>query len=293
MMGVVPIEHRFAATAGELCWFEWGTPVDDKPTLLLIHATGFHARLWDPVVAALGEGWHIVAPDLRGHGLSYRPETLTDWLETAEDVIQLSDACLKGPVIAVGHSMGAFVAARLSAMRPDLVERMILVDPVMMAPELYGQDGGWTFSDPGEHPVARRRNSWESAEEMVAHFSGRLPYSNWERAALEAYCQHGLVLAANGEGLELACQPFLEASCYIGSLARSPYQWVDAIKAPTTVIRARLAERSSSMDFSISPTWPRLSMMFPGGQDLHWSDLSHFIPMEAPARLAKLIGEQG
>jgi lipase len=286
-------EHRFKASTGELCWFEWGTPCPDHPTLLLIHATGFHARLWDPVVAALGEGWHVVAPDLRGHGRSYRPETLTDWLETAADVVEWADACLTGPVIAVGHSMGAYVAARLAAVRPDFVERLVLVDPVMMAPEVYGTDGGWSFTDPSEHPVARRRNGWVSTEEMVARFGQRLPYSNWEHTALEAYCHFGLVPAASGEGLELGCPPFLEASCYIGSLARSPYQWVDAITAPTIVVRARLAERSSTMDFSISPTWPRLAMMMPGGVDLHWKDLSHFIPMEAPERLARLIAEQG
>lgn len=292
-MSAEPREHRFESVAGGICWFEWGAPQSDRPSLLLIHATGFHARLWDPVVAALGEGWHIVAPDLRGHGRSYRPETLTDWLETAADIVEWADACLTGPIIAVGHSMGAYVAARLAALRPDVVERLILVDPVMMAPETYGTDGGWTFTDPAEHPVARRRNIWANAEEMIKRFAARLPYSNWERAALEAYCRFGLVPAASGEGLELGCPPFLEASCYIGSLARSPYQWVDAIKAPTTVIRARLAERSSSMDFSISPTWPRLAMMMPGGVDLHWKDLSHFIPMEAPARLASLIAEMG
>lgn len=288
-----PVEHRFAASAGELCWFEWGASQPCRPTLLLIHATGFHARLWDPVVAAMGEGWHVVAPDLRGHGRSYRPDTLADWLETAQDIVEWADGCVHGPIVAVGHSMGAFVAARLAAVRPERVERLILVDPVMMAPELYDTEGGWTYTDPAEHPVARRRNAWASAEEMLTHFGGRLPYANWDRPALEAYCHYGLVPVTDGAGLELGCPPYLEASCYIGSLARSPYQWIDAIRASTTVIRARLAERSSTMDFSISPTWPRLAMMMPGGTDLHWTDLSHFVPMEAPDRLARLIAEQG
>ena len=43
---------------------------------------------------------------------------------------------------------------------------------------------------------------------------------------------------------------------------------------------------------AFAPVHDRLAMMMPGGVDLHWKDLSHFIPMEAPDRLARLIGEQ-
>jgi len=59
-----PIEHRFAAPGGELCWFEWGK-AGDRPTLLLLHATGFHARCWDATIKALPQDWHYIALDLR------------------------------------------------------------------------------------------------------------------------------------------------------------------------------------------------------------------------------------
>ena len=85
-MKTSPIEHRYAARAGEICWFEWGA-AGTKPTLLLLHATGFHARCWDATVAALPDDQHVVALDLRGHGRSYRPTSLSNWMETAEDVV--------------------------------------------------------------------------------------------------------------------------------------------------------------------------------------------------------------
>ncbi len=52
-----------------LCWFEWGPEHRASGTVLLLHATGFHARCWDQIVRHL-EGQHVIAVDLRGHGRS-------------------------------------------------------------------------------------------------------------------------------------------------------------------------------------------------------------------------------
>jgi pimeloyl-ACP methyl ester carboxylesterase len=100
----------------------------------------------------------------------------------------------------------------------------------------------------------------------------------------------GLLKAADGS-FELACPPYLEASAYLGNAGCDIYPLIGAIACPVTVLRARTGERTSAMDFSISPTWPELARQFRNGHDLQWSELSHFIPMEAPARLAGLIIE--
>lgn len=54
-----PRERRLETPEGGICWFEWGTR-GQGPSLLLLHATGFHARLWDQVVAALPPGTHVI-----------------------------------------------------------------------------------------------------------------------------------------------------------------------------------------------------------------------------------------
>ncbi len=283
-----PVEHRFAAPGGELCWFEWGKS-GDHPTLLLLHATGFHARCWDATIKALPQDWHYIALDLRGHGRSYRPDSLSDWLATADDVAAFAQAELSKPVFAIGHSMGGYVAARTAVLAPDKISGMLLVDPVMMTPETYTTEPGNLGGNPGDHPVARRRNAWESAEQMIAHFANREPYSKWRPDVLADYCQYGLVPVQGGEGLELGCPPVLEASAYMGSWRNNPYAWLGEIACPTTVLRARNAERQGAMDFSISPTAPDLASHIRGATDIHWNEVSHFIPMEEPDRLAALI----
>jgi len=289
MTVAAPREHRFAGPAGEICWFEWGE-AGPGPSLLLLHATGFHARCWDRVIAALPAGTHVIAPDLRGHGRSFRPASLRDWTDIADDIVALTSSLETGPLFAVGHSMGGFVAALVAARLPGRFSGLLLVDPVLMPPDIYHQRWGEAEADPASHPVSRRRNHWDSAEEMIARFADRPPYSGWKREVLEDYCRYGLVPAKAG-GLELACPPTLEASAYIGSGGRDVYPLIATIECPVTVLRARNGERSSALDFSISPTWPELADHFRNGRDLHWSDLTHFIPMEAPERLAALIAE--
>lgn len=287
-MTELPVEHRFTAAAGEICWFEWGH-AGAKPTLMLLHATGFHARCWDATIAALPADQHVIALDLRGHGRSYRPDSLSDWMESAEDVVAFVNAHITAPVVAVGHSMGGDLATRATAIAPDKFARMLLVDPVILAPEIYGYEPDALGGSPADHPVARRRNSWQSAEQMIGHFANREPYAHWRADVLADYCTYGLVPASTGEGLELACPPLLEASAYLGAWQNDPYPWIGQVACPTTILRARNAERKNAMDFSSSPTAPDLWRSFPNARDLQWADVSHFIPMEAPDRLAELI----
>lgn len=284
----MPKEHRFAAPSGEICWFEWGRR-GEAPTLLMLHATGFHARCWDKVVATLPSDAHVVALDLRGHGRSFRPETLADWRATADDVVAFLDA-LDRPVFAIGHSMGGCIAARLAALRPAVMTRALLIDPVIMPRAFYAQAAGQLAFDPVVHPVARRRDRWDSVEAMIERFSDRLPYSAWDPRVLDDYCRYGLVPASDG-GLELACPALLEASAYAGSAVADPWPMLGDVGCPVLVLRARNGERAGAIDFSISPTALDLAEAFANGRDMHWPEHSHFIPMEAPERVAALIGE--
>ncbi len=285
-----PVEHYLTAPKGDLCWFEWGPPSPDRATYLLVHATGFHARCWDQVVAALPPGAHVVAPDLRGHGRSYRPESLGDWSVTADDLLPLIDS-LPGPLVGVGHSMGGVCIVRAAALRPDRFRQLYLIDPVIFAPEYYAADHP-PQGDPDDHFVSRRRNHWASADEMIARFADRHPYNGWDPAVLADYCRHGLLPRADGDGFELACPPRLESSAYLGSAAFNPHAAAATISCPVTVVRARSAERSGQPDFSISPTWPGTASTFRNATDLYWPDCTHFIPMEAPGRIASLIGTE-
>lgn len=283
-----PREHRLATPDGDICWFEWGAP-GQGPSVLLLHATGFHARLWDRVVAALPAGTHVVAPDHRGHGRSYKPASLSDWVATSDALLPLIDLFAGRSLVGCGHSMGGYALTRLASARRDAFKHLFLIDPVIMEPSLYAAMAGAPLADPSEHPVSRRRNRWADWRAMQAHFAERPPYAHWQRPILADYCRYGLLPAADSDGYELACPPALEASVYLGAGRSDPYPWLGHIAPPLSVIRARQAERTGHLDFSVSPTWDGLGAQLGAARDEQWADHSHFIPMEAPQRLADLI----
>ena len=61
-----PTSHYFYSQRLKLHYVDWGNP--GKPLLVLIHGGRDHCRNWDWVAQALRGDYHIVAPDLRGHG---------------------------------------------------------------------------------------------------------------------------------------------------------------------------------------------------------------------------------
>ena len=285
-----PAEKLVALAGAELACFEWGDP-GAGPTVLLVHATGFHARCWDGVVRALGsDAPHLVALDLRGHGRSSKAGP-HHWRQFGLDVAAFVAALDLDRIVGVGHSMGGHCVTWAAAAQASRFRQLLLVDPVIMAPAAYRQPPALADSD--VHPVARRRNRWESPEAMFRHFENRHPFSLWEPAVLRDYCRHGLLPAADGEGLVLACPPQVEAAIYLGSAGRDIGDVVAALPHPVTVLRAKPREAAAEgkLDFSRSPTWPGLAAAFPKGRDVYLPALSHFIPMQRPALVAAHIRE--
>ncbi|HVO42162.1 MAG TPA: alpha/beta fold hydrolase, partial [Aggregatilineales bacterium] len=120
-----------------------GSPV------LLAHATSFHARCWNQVIAHL-PGVPVVAYDLRGHGLSTKVEPPADWFAFGRDLIALVDRLDLRDVVAVGHSMGGHSVVMAAAQRPDRFAALLLIDPVIWPRAIYHQQH---FTS---HPSRRR-----------------------------------------------------------------------------------------------------------------------------------------
>ena len=61
-----PTSHYFYSQRLKLHYVDWGNP--DKPLLVLVHGGRDHCRNWDWAALDLRKHFHIIAPDLRGHG---------------------------------------------------------------------------------------------------------------------------------------------------------------------------------------------------------------------------------
>ena len=286
-----PLERRVRAGGVELACFEWRRELRGRgPSLLLAHATGFHARVWDQVVGHLGER-HVISVDQRGHGRSEKTE-ITHWKVFGRDLAALVAQLDLRDLIGVGHSMGGHAMTEAAAASPDRFGRLVLIDPVIASPEDYGE-GGWKISlARGElHPTAKRKNRFRSPEEMIERFRDRVPFAVFEPAALRDYCTYGLLPAEDGDGFVLACSPETEASIYMTSRTNpAVFDSIRALEIPVLILRAKAPPPERTvMDFSSSPTWPGLVHEFRRGREIHLAEHTHFLPMEIPEQVAALI----
>jgi pimeloyl-ACP methyl ester carboxylesterase len=283
-----PACHTIRVNDIDLAYFDWpATGADgDAPTLIFAHATGFHARVWDAVVEHFPNN-RVLALDLRGHGRS-GGGPIADWRMVVSDVAGLIDALGIMQAIGIGHSMGGHVLLQCAADHPDAFARLVLFDPVVLAPEFYAPADP-LFSADNPHPTSRRKRDFASAEEMIERFRARDPYCLFAPRVFEDYCRYGLLPAPSGEGMVLACAPEVEGSVYASS--RSNAGILDAarrVAIPTLVVRA---QQSDLDDFKSSPTWPELAAILPQGTDLYRPDRTHFHPFEDPADAAGIIAE--
>ena len=110
-----------------------------KPTLVFVNSLGTDFRMWRDVVVRLAGEATIITYDTRGHGLSEIGRTPYSMELLARDLAALLDHLRVRRAIICGVSVGGMIAQQLTALRPDLVEALILCDTL---PKI-GDDAFW------------------------------------------------------------------------------------------------------------------------------------------------------
>lgn len=103
----------------------WGDPA--APRAVCLHGVTGHGGGWRRLAESALAGFHVVAPDLIGHGASpYEPP----W-SIAEHLDALLGTLGGGPSLWIGHSFGGRLAYEIAARCPGAVERLVLLDPAL------------------------------------------------------------------------------------------------------------------------------------------------------------------
>ncbi len=286
-----PREFRLDIGEVELSVYEWNSGASGGSPILLLHATGFHARCWNQVVLQLPQR-HIYAVDLRFHGNSGDYGEV-DWGVLSEDIRLLLEKLDLQDVVGVGHSIGGHLLARAAAQDPERFRHLLLIDPVVTTRENYRKVAEVTASiQASDHPVSRRRNAWRDAEEMYQRFQDREPFSTWEPEVLRDYCDYALHPETEEGYRQLLCDPVNEASVYLNQVGNEVIlEELPKLQTPVTLLRARTSgtDFASFADFSASPTRTDLASIIPYCRDHYLPHHNHFIPMQDPALVAEHI----
>src|SRR4051794_14342025 len=98
------------------------------PAVLLLHGYGETGDMWAPLAADLARDHTVVAPDLRGMGLSSRPEGGYDKKTQGHDIAGVLDALQIERTDLVAHDIGNMVAYAFAAQYSARVTRLVLMD---------------------------------------------------------------------------------------------------------------------------------------------------------------------
>ena len=165
-----PASHIYFSQRLRLHYIDWGNP--QAPALVMVHGIHDHCRTWDELADGLVGEYHIVAPDLRGHGDSaWVRGSSYQLLDYVYDLHQLITQAELAPVVLMGHSMGGAIAALFAGIYPELVGRLVVIEGI----------GLWREFMPPVSTAARIRE-WVEATRQLA---GRQPRRYADQA--EAY----------------------------------------------------------------------------------------------------------
>jgi pimeloyl-ACP methyl ester carboxylesterase len=268
-------QNKYVQVNGlRLHYLDWG---GDGPPIVIVHATGFLARVYRPIAEMLRAIGHVYAYDQRGHGDSDRPplEEIS-WYRTADDLEGFLTAMGFSGVRAFGHSAGGTAIAGVADRRPDLIARAMLVEPVLIDP-----------ADPFERPnqlydrTLKRKASFDSVAAMYGNFAAKPPYASWRDDVLRDYCEYGT--RADGDGRRvLKCPPAIEARLYNTARDFDGLNHLLAATAPMLVVFGAESD-SPGIEFA-----ERITQSAANRQVRVAPDCGHLAPMEQPDAIARM-----
>lgn len=238
-----------------------GTPI------LLLHGFTGHGGFWAPVAEALGPGYHCLAPDLPGHGLT--PPSDMAMPEATDALLPLLPP---GPLAVVGYSMGGRLALHLAARHPGRVAAVVAIGATAGLPDAEARsarraaDAAWARML-REEGLDAFLAAWE-AQPLFASQRVLPPASQaWLRQLREGQQAEGL--ARSLETFGLGAQPPLHDA-------------LATLTMPAWLIAGEADPKFTSAALDLAARMPHASAVVVPG-------CGHNLPLENPAFLVSFL----
>ncbi|QGP80190.1 alpha/beta fold hydrolase [Sphingobium sp. CAP-1] len=162
-----PTSHFYTSLRTRLHYLDWGNP--SAPTLILVHGGFDHARSWDWTARALARDYHVIAPDLRGHGDSgWSKDGAYMMSNFVYDLALLVDLLDRSPVTIVGHSLGGAISLRYAGLFPEKLRRIVAIEGLGLSPDRLKQKAELSEIDIWRDWIDSRRASARRAPRRYA-----------------------------------------------------------------------------------------------------------------------------
>ena len=158
-----PTSHTYYSQRLRLHYVDWGNP--EAPPMLMVHGGRDHCRNWDWVAEDLRKDYHIIAPDLRGHGDSqWMIGGSYNHINYVYDIAQLLHQKEMSPVTILSHSLGGSISLSYTGLFPETVEKLVVIEGLGPAPAMLKKNV--------EKPIEDRLGNWINEMRGIA---GRVP----------------------------------------------------------------------------------------------------------------------
>ena len=224
-----------------------------SPTVLFLHGLAGYGGEWQAVVSFLPDDMGVIAVDQRGHGESYRGGDVdVDAHRWVDDAAAAIEAHGQGSTVVVGQSMGNLVAVPLAALRPDLVDALVVIEGGISAVSDETIDGlaNWFGQWPPAFVSKREAREFFGADERST--------SAWVAG-----------LARTDAGLVARFDPAVMLATMHALGQGLAEQWKQ-IKAPTRIVQATASAIDESDIAEMLRARPDAELItVAGGHDLH------------------------
>jgi len=191
-----PTSHTYYSQRLRLHYVDWGNP--DAPPLILLHGGRDHCRSWDWVAEELRHDWHVIAPDLRGHGDScWSSDGHYTAMDCVYDLAQLIHQKQLSPVTIVSHSYGGNISLRYTGLYPDTVRRLVAIEGLGPSPKILKEREAEPLSDrirkwidDKRAAAGRTPRKYASIQEALTRMKDENSYLNDEQA--RHLTEHGI-----------------------------------------------------------------------------------------------------
>lgn len=276
---LTPTHHTIDLSGSTLHYWDYNST--KRPTIVVIHGyRGTHHGL-ERVIAHL-PGYRFIVPDLPGFGKSEPlPQGAHDIEGYAEAIATfIKQLSLEGSVV-IGHSMGSIVAAELAKTHPELLQSLILINPIAAHP-LQGASGLIVAPSIFYH--------WLGGKGLPTQLGRKLLNS-------KTFLLFGSVLMAKTHDKQLRSlihanhlthmteydNPAMLYEAYLGSLSGTVTDRAPHITVPTLLIAG------DKDDLAPPVTQKRLVQQLPGAELVVIDNVGHLIHYETPSEAAEAI----
>jgi len=252
------------------------------------HANGFHPKAYTQLLMPFTEDYRVI-------GIHHRPfweksvvNSVKNWHDFADDQIRFLEQQKAKKVIGIGHSLGASVTLLSAIKRPDLYDKLVLIEPVLLPRFVFWLLDFLPFSlkkkvSPPAKISIKRTDTWDNRQAAYDYLRPKKVFSKIPDPIFRDFL--GAALKEN-DAKQAILSFSKEWETHIYAAITNLWHLLPKISQPTLAIRG---DTTDTITLDSWKKWQNMQLKSTVFKNI--PQYGHLVPLEASDLLADLIGD--